>query len=485
MLCGHEPLGGGCEALPCGFGMDKTPEREISGTNNPVVSVDKILAADLEKLSLQEREKVYEDVHGVSDVIKETPELIARCLQQMDREIDLIKKKDAYEQAKLQSTHLVTNREFLLAFLRYSSFNPKKAAFHLVRYYKIKLEMFGTEFLAKSRITLEDIGEAATRVLELGSMQVLPNRDSRGRVVVVSSASFMEPAMDAYDDPIPSMVKAVYYLMSTLYEDEESQKNGVVVVANGSGLSERHAKCHRTLATRLLAIGESFPIRLTCLHYYYTSPSSFSSMLLSVLASAANSIIRVRVRTHHGSHTECLYSLMPFGIPVQEFPFTADGGVQLSNHVKWMEQRRKKEAYLSNYPPIEGAVVLPSNYDVLWGRGKQVFRHPGNRLLYELVETYYDQYNRLSKEGKTSLADQLVAVVHGFSGRFMKLDKESGMWVEASSIEAREKVTHRFRHSRAVDLKGGSTRFSELNVTRSSKGPSGGGKRPRVMLNGS
>eukprot|EP00980_Cylindrotheca_fusiformis_P006081 scaffold1308_cov93-Cylindrotheca_fusiformis.AAC.6 len=206
MLCANEPFQRGCEADICGTYLGETPQREMPGKKNPAASADKILAADLEKLSLREREKVYEDVHGVSDVVQETPELITSCLEQLDREINLITKKDAYEQAKVQSFNVVTDRQFRLAFLRFTSFNPKTAAFHLVHFFRIKREMFGAEKLGKSRITLEDLGEEAMRVLELGSMQVLPYRDSKGRVVVVSTASFMEPAMDACDDPVPSMV---------------------------------------------------------------------------------------------------------------------------------------------------------------------------------------------------------------------------------------------------------------------------------------
>eukprot|EP00980_Cylindrotheca_fusiformis_P029145 scaffold22737_cov120-Cylindrotheca_fusiformis.AAC.8 len=430
--------------------MSETPQHDTPRNDAPSASVDKILAAELERLSLKEREKVYEDVHGVSNVIQETPEMIATCLEQMDQEIDLIKKKHAYEQAKLRSHYLVTNRQFLLSFLRSTSFNPKMAASYLVQYFSNKLEIFGTEKLGKSRISLEDIGVTATRILELGSMQVLPTRDSQGRPVVVSTPSFMEPAMAAFDDPIPSMTRAFWYLVSTLSEDEETQKKGVVVVVNSTGLSERHMRFHRAVPLKHLQVAEYFPIRLACLHYCHNSSSSFPSIVLSDLASAAKSMVRVRIRTHKGSHTECLYKLMSFGIPVQEFPFTEDGGIELANHVRWLEKHRKKEAYLIKKPPIEGAVDLPSNHDVLLGRGKQIIRHLGNRLLHELVEAYDNQYNRLSKDGKTKLADQIVSIVHGYSGRFMKFDNECGMWVEVSNLEARDKVTHRFRRNRAV-----------------------------------
>eukprot|EP00980_Cylindrotheca_fusiformis_P002556 scaffold607_cov109-Cylindrotheca_fusiformis.AAC.2 len=471
---------GGCRVEICGLGMGESPRRkmQVGKRNTADDDVDKIVAAEMEKLSLKEREVVYEDVHGVSDVVQETPELIANCLERMDREIDLINEKDAYEQAKLQSLDLVTGRQFRLSFLRFASFDPRMAALHLAHYFRVKLELFGTGTLTRSRITLEDIGEEATRVLELGSMQVLPNRDSKGRAVIAFAPSALEFEMASHNDLISNMTKAVWYLVSTLSEDEETQKKGVVVVLSMSGLSDRHEKCHRTLLRRLTMIAQAVPYRFVCLHYCYNSSSSFPLALLSILALAANSLIRVRMRTHKGSLSECLYKLMSFGIPVQEFPFTEDGGIQLASHEKWLEKRRKKESYLSMHPQIQGAVDLPSKYDVLWGRGKHIFRHPGNRLLHELVETYYDQYNQLSREGKTNLADQVVAVVHGYSGRFMKPDNESGMWVEASNMEAREKVSHKFRHSRAVSLKG---------VYRISTEPiaAGGGKRSRMMFNGS
>eukprot|EP00980_Cylindrotheca_fusiformis_P012840 scaffold3169_cov107-Cylindrotheca_fusiformis.AAC.10 len=195
----NEPVRGGCEVEICGFGVGETPRREMPEKNTAADFVDKILAADLERLTLTEREKVYEDVHGVSDAIQETPELIASCMEQMDHEIGLIQDKGAYDQAKLQSFDFVSNRKLRLAFLRSTSFNPKMAASHLVQYFRKKLDIFGPEKLTKSSITLDDIG-AATRIVELGRLQILPNRDSKGRAVVVSRASFMDPALADYDD---------------------------------------------------------------------------------------------------------------------------------------------------------------------------------------------------------------------------------------------------------------------------------------------
>eukprot|EP00980_Cylindrotheca_fusiformis_P029779 scaffold23836_cov137-Cylindrotheca_fusiformis.AAC.1 len=332
------------------------PQRDVPAYATPAVSdgsrsVDEIIASELQKLSLAEREKVYEDVHGVSDMIEETPELIASCLEQMDHEVELSNDKDAYEQAKLQSLSFVSNRLLRLAFLRCTSFNPKRAAQRFVQYFSCKLETFGAEKLVKPRITLEDIGEDAARVLELGTVQVLPQRDSKGRAVIVSAPAFLKPVLPAYDDPVPLMTKAFWYLISTLSEDEETQKKGTVIVSYSMGMSDHTDQTHRKLIWSTGVVGQSLTLRLACLHYCY----NFSSPLLPAIAFAAKSMARVRLRIHKGSHSECQYKLMTFGIPVKGFPVTLDGSLRLANHAKWIEKRRKKEAYLSKNLPIEGA----------------------------------------------------------------------------------------------------------------------------------
>jgi hypothetical protein len=168
-------------------------------------SPDNIIAAELGKLSLKEREKVYEDVHGVSDPIQETPELRDECLKIMEDEINLIQEKLAYEQAKLLSESFVTDRKFRLGFLRADSFNPKMAAARLVKYFNCRLEMFGVEKLSKS-ITLDDLSDESVAILGEGRMQILPNRDTQGRAVLIAILPFYE-YMNADDmDPFPVLV---------------------------------------------------------------------------------------------------------------------------------------------------------------------------------------------------------------------------------------------------------------------------------------
>eukprot|EP00980_Cylindrotheca_fusiformis_P012834 scaffold3169_cov107-Cylindrotheca_fusiformis.AAC.4 len=445
------------------------------------LSVDEIIASELDRLSLKEREKVYEDVHGVSDLIHETPELISSCLEQMDREIDLINEKDAYEQARLQSQGYVTDRLFRLSFLRSTSFNPQEAAHRLVKHVRYKLETFGAEKLTKRSITLNDIGDESVQLIRRGCIQILPNRDSQGRVVLLSAPRFLESFFAESVDPFAIAIKAYWYLLSTLAEDEESQKKGIVTVSYSMDMPPQREEGRKKMFWGATVVAQSLPLRLACLHFCYNS--SRIGPFLPVVAVAFRSVIRARIRIHQGSHSECQYKLMSFGIPIQEFPVTLDGGLQLANHEKWMEKRKKKEEYLEKNPPINGAVDLPSKHDVLLGRGKPFYSHIGNRTLQELVENYYARYNKLEQYAKTRLAEDIVAVVHGYFGRFLKHDTESGMWVEVSNVEARDKVTHSFRRKRHLHRKATKTvrtTGGEVNPTNT-EFLDGGGKRLRML----
>lgn len=103
--------------------------------------------------------------------------------------------------------------------------------------------------------------------------------------------------------------------------------------------------------------------------------------------------------------------------------------------------------------PKEGAVDLPCKCDVLLGRGKPFNSHPGNKQLHEIVASFYKKYNGLLRAEKTKLAEEIVFMVRGYGGNFLKQDEKSGMWVAVSNLEARNKVAHGFRRKREFELK--------------------------------
>jgi hypothetical protein len=144
---------------------------------------DALLAKELSSLTMEEREKSYYDIHGVSDVIDESPEFVAEKLAQMDEELAQIADKDACLQAASQNKDYVTSRQLGLKFLRAECFDPKLAAERLVRFFQEKLNLFGAEKLTKD-IKLSDLDEDDIRCLNAGIGQILPLRDRAGRSIL-------------------------------------------------------------------------------------------------------------------------------------------------------------------------------------------------------------------------------------------------------------------------------------------------------------
>jgi hypothetical protein len=90
--------------------------------------------------------------------------------------------------------------------------------------------------------------------------------------------------------------------------------------------------------------------------------------------------------------------------------------------------------------------LKPTDNDVLFGRGKSFQNHPGNIWCRQLVESNLSRYENASKREKTTLASQILQMIQGKSGRFLKYDNGGWLVVEASA--ARDKISHMFRSRR-------------------------------------
>jgi hypothetical protein len=153
-----------------------TPEEE---------DMDNLIATDMTRLSMEERDQVLHDVHGVSNDMEETPELIEESLAQSIEELETIKeKKEAFDLAKSQNLQYVDNPTFRLQFLRSDLFHVGKAALRMVRHFQVKLELFGPEKLTKD-ITQDDLEDGDMKNLYSGQSQILPLRDQAGRCISI------------------------------------------------------------------------------------------------------------------------------------------------------------------------------------------------------------------------------------------------------------------------------------------------------------
>jgi hypothetical protein len=161
------------------------------------LGVDDWLSKELTQLSFQDRNAIYEEIHGVHNPCpKETPALVEKSLQELDRHLqDIVltvnKKKNvtnntllstvAYEEALLSyqqqqdvlndstSTTSTTRScyvndiDFRLQFLRTELFDTHKAAIRLVKYCTLIKQFFGPIGLQRP-VQISDLGRYVTMV---------------------------------------------------------------------------------------------------------------------------------------------------------------------------------------------------------------------------------------------------------------------------------------------------------------------------------
>ena len=90
--------------------------------------VDAILAAELTQMTVQEREKVYEEIHGVDKATHETEELLATCLSAMDLALQRVPNRAIYHEASRINARYVDDPAIRLMFLRSEKYNAERSA---------------------------------------------------------------------------------------------------------------------------------------------------------------------------------------------------------------------------------------------------------------------------------------------------------------------------------------------------------------------
>ena len=147
--------------------------------------MDAFLAGELNNMSLRERQKIFEEIHGVDQTVQETPDFVAQHLDALDVSISNIYPKPAYDMAEEMKYEYVHNDTFRLTFLRADMFDPIKAAKRLVTFFQCRLALFGPGLLTRN-LTLNDLNRDDIACLTSGYFQILPSRDTAGRAVFVN-----------------------------------------------------------------------------------------------------------------------------------------------------------------------------------------------------------------------------------------------------------------------------------------------------------
>jgi hypothetical protein len=104
------------------------------------------------------------------------------------------------------------------------------------------------------------------------------------------------------------------------------------------------------------------------------------------------------------------------------------------------------DAVIAERPPNKDCVI-PKSQDVLFGRGGMI-RHPGNRLMLDLIDENLIEYFESSRERKRFIAEEIISKLSHKGGRFLRRgdneDTDSVWWIEVPKEDAYEKVCRAF-----------------------------------------
>jgi hypothetical protein len=354
-----------CSGSSCGIGTgyadedDKFDEDDLMFISDehdieplPFYSghADTVIAQQLSRLTMREREQVYYDLHGVRDEAPETPMLLYEAVEKMKQQLQQVVAQGAavaYEQAVQQNPFYCHKTGFLTKFLRAESLDPSQAALRIARYFDNKLELFGADKLTKD-ITQDDFegGANDTDTLYNGQLQILPERDRAGRAIAICT-----PAARTTGSSL-SMLRRLFYLAQLISEDEETQKKGVIVVCVYNHCTPDFDTAY---AQRAAIAGSSQPVRIEALHFCMDNSTPGWGPFFDAAKMAMNPYLQVRVKSHVGDFHECMSALRSFGIPTKEFPMKVISNigsndstglemiVDVDHHVEMMKKRRERE----------------------------------------------------------------------------------------------------------------------------------------------
>jgi hypothetical protein len=165
--------------------------------------IDSLLASELYNMSVDDRNRIQEELHGVQSLAPcEAPQIMESSLTVLRREIDV----------RIQSLQLVTSPgeeslwsflqailmpacqlyiksyDLCIMYLRADRLNPRLAALRMIRHLGLLFKYFGQVALLRP-LRLADLSKQEQDVFRAGNNQVMPSRDRAGRLVVFSYGS--------------------------------------------------------------------------------------------------------------------------------------------------------------------------------------------------------------------------------------------------------------------------------------------------------
>lgn len=343
---------------------------------------------------------------------------------------ELMKETDALLSRRWRVSTLVdspsfeSEKELLLAT---EGYQPQRAANRIEEHWKTKMELFGPSLVDK-RIALYDLSSEKAEIgVEDGYVQLLPARDLAGRAII-----FFQYDSVLYPKQPKNFRKIMYYMMASALEDVETVRRGVtVVVWNGS------PKWFDPFWNAFHKLEN--PFRISKLHYCQETHDIPYTVQERVEKDTD-------VRIHKGSLHECLHGLVTYGVPSHFIPFTPDGSVDLKEHLRWIDLRRRIESLPAHQQ--KGLVLVPSKEDVLMGKRKLSMH--GNVYFHQMVASNVEAYHDAGENGldceqkREEIRMAVYNDVTSRGGRFLMQVEDGQLWEHLELQTALHKISQAF-----------------------------------------
>mmetsp|Transcript_31706 Transcript_31706/g.76747 ORF Transcript_31706/g.76747 Transcript_31706/m.76747 type:complete len:459 (-) Transcript_31706:30-1406(-) len=401
--------------------------------------VDDLLCQALNGLTFEERQEQQEILHGVEATIAEEAGFIEALLQELDGHLRNIKSRSVYEMAESMDPGYVSARAFRVMFLRRNRYGSKAAADQMLKFFEVKLELFGKSKLVKD-IAIDDLDEDDIACLKTGWIQ-LPGKDRSGRQI-----SLNLPGLRGDNMTLQNELRVRYYTLMSMLESEETQIRGMIPMVYTVGdIKDRFGGRGYLENTR---VAKAIPTRVAAVHI--CTDDINENLCYQCIIKILPLKVRANFRLHYGSHTECRYQLASYGIPQGFLPIDlSTNQVSLQRHLKWIGDRiivDKSDRPLSSVIASPNALITPTENDVLLLIGGNRSKNLGNQRFRAVVKGMSQAYETGSKETRKDLAACVIHSVHDCAGRFLK-QRGLGIWEELNKDQIRKTVTQAFRNS--------------------------------------
>ena len=232
--------------------------------------------------------QVFQEIHGIRPLPRETPEFVQERHCSMQRALDNISrsKRKAYNLALEMNPSYVQDLELRTRFLRCEMWDAPKAATRFVKHFQQKMDLFGKELLCKT-IRQKHLSPDARQAVMEGSSQ-MPARDSRGRLVtMVFSNLNSNPTRST-----KANMERIFYMTMVNTENEVNQRQGSVIILGP--ISKGRWRAVNWQLPRLL---EALPFRREAIHVCF-DPSR--RIFARIAKYACERYTRQRTRLHTG-----------------------------------------------------------------------------------------------------------------------------------------------------------------------------------------